>query len=370
MMKSNKSNTKNVTKSPVITLAQYADQWLENHEDEWKPNTYDGYRRDVDSYIKPRLGDRDIRSITPQDIKEFYANLAQGGMVRRPKGLSYGSVKQVHTTLCRIFHAAIDEDELMKYAPTDHAKPKRDEKSILETAKKMNSRLASFFQSDTDETEADAYTPEEVRNLLTWLHDQHHHLELLANIALATGMRRGEILALSWMQVHETGAGMGELAIIRNLTSTSAGKNISLPKSQAGLRTVYLPQPVMELLEARKAEQVATGTYKPDGLVFPGLAGNPQEPDTVSKQWQRMMAKYPYRRKLGLHRCRHTHASLRKQLAGQGASQEGMKRVQEDLGHASAAMTQHYTHEYEETAMKDANALGSMLFGKKEDDNH
>jgi len=92
-------------------------------------------------------------------------------------------------------------------------------------------------------------TAEQAARLLDAIRHQRVYWPVL--IALATGMRRGEILALRWRNVDLDG---GSLRVVESLEQTKAGLRFKPPKSGKG-RAVTLPGYATEELRRRKREQ-------------------------------------------------------------------------------------------------------------------
>jgi integrase len=151
-------------------------------------------------------------------------------------------------------------------------------------------------------------TPQQVSDLPAMLHG--HSLEAPALVALFTGMRRGELLALRWGNVDlddET------IQVRESLEETKAGLRFKTPKSRAGVRDITLPAIVVDTLRAhRKAlleRRLLLGQGKLTGqdLVFPAWDGSPQAPNNFGSTWSKLTKEL----ELGVsfHGLRHTHAS-------------------------------------------------------------
>jgi integrase len=110
-----------------------------------------------------------------------------------------------------------------------------------------------------------------------------HALYPIVGVALATGMRRGEILALRWTDVNLDGA---ELHVERSLEETKAGLKFKAPKTRHGRRWISLPASVVEALKAHRKAQLETrlaiglGKLEPHSLVFCNADGPPCRPTT------------------------------------------------------------------------------------------
>src|SRR5262249_55194408 len=112
-------------------------------------------------------------------------------------------------------------------------------------------------------------------------------------IALFTGMRRAEILALRWQHIdfdHKV------LTVKEALEETKAGLRFKTPKSEAGAREITLPDIVVETLHAYRLQQLeqrlalGIGKLTGDMLMFGRLNGGPQSPRQLSKDWTKAAA--------------------------------------------------------------------------------
>src|SRR5262249_12895475 len=115
----------------------------------------------------------------------------------------------------------------------------------------------------------------------------------VAALAIATGMRRGELLALQWRSLD---LDKGTVAIERSLEQTKAGLSFKSPKTKSGRRKISLPQSAVTLLrEHRKAQlelrmQLGMGRPQEDALVFPAdHEGKPFVPTQFSMLWLRQI---------------------------------------------------------------------------------
>jgi integrase len=153
--------------------------------------------------------------------------------------------------------------------------------------------------------------------------------------AVYCGLRRNEQLALRWSNVDLNAATM---RIVEALEEAYGRVTTKMPKTKAGVRTISLPQIVVDTLREHRKEQLeerlmhGMGKMPDDALIFPTLDGNYQPPTSFSVRW-RQVAK-----RLGIphitwHSLRHSHASM---LIGAGLP---VTVVSARLGHANPAVT-------------------------------
>lgn len=158
---------------------------------------------------------------------------------------------------------------------------------------------------------------------------------LIFHLALSTGMRRSELLALKWCDVDLL---LCQIYISRSLHRLRNGEIIFRePKSTAGKRMVALPPSIALLLQNYKDDQANQRQtlgleLNDEDLVFSNIEGRPFLPDTVSHAWMKLIKKTGLEG-IRLHDARHSHASL---LLKQGVHP---KVVQERLGHATISTT-------------------------------
>jgi len=124
------------------------------------------------------------------------------------------------------------------------------------------------------ETEIESLKADEIDAVLM----AHHPLESIAVLALSTGARRGEILALNWGNVD---LDAGTIKIERSLEQTKAGLRFKAPKTKNGRRVVSLPPIAVDALRAHRRRRLelrmalGQGKPEPDALVFSGFNDRP-----------------------------------------------------------------------------------------------
>lgn len=151
-----------------VSVEAYAKRQLELMRPQIASRTYAGYESKVRSYIIPLLGQKRLKDVRPDDIRYVLSQ------VSTQSASSYG---KVHMLLRQIFKAA-KANRFITYDPTEGVSSK----------------------GGKPQSERPALTDEQVSMLLAAV--QGLRVETFIRIALYSGLRREEILALQWDCVH------------------------------------------------------------------------------------------------------------------------------------------------------------------------
>lgn len=307
-----------------ITVAQWMDTWLEEYCGSVKPATLFSYRGHVNRYIKPAVGALRLNQLTAIHLQKLI-NQAHKGSDDRP-ALSPKTVKNLHGVIHRSLSQAV-KIGLIRYNPADAVVLPRREK-----------------------TEIHPMTDDQIRLFLEEI--RGHKLETLFRIAMFTGLRRGEILGLSWGQIDFN---TSTIDVCQQLVQDRDTREYSIAttKSSRG-RTVRIPPTVQALLmeqrQKQRIQRMAAGSMWCNqwDLVFTGDLGQNLDGKNVYAAFKRVAVKIGAP-DLRFHDLRHTYAvsAIR--------SGDDIKTVQGNLGHATASFTLDvYGHVTE--AMRDASA--------------
>ena len=243
-----------LTEDSRMTLGQWLDRWLTEYKaGTVRPGTLEGYRRYIEYYIKPQLGDKQISLLSQQDIQRMYRRLKTEGRIHEHPEmghqLSDSMVRHIHSTL----HAALKDAVQAHVIPrnptegTTAPKPNYKPKRIL-TRAELDDFLAVVEQ---DEVWRDFFQTE-----------------------LMTGLRRGEICGLQWSDFDWNA---GTLKVCRTLHSQRKGEyTVGETKTNQGMRTIILPHSVTDILRRRKADTISQWIFpdpvKPEDPVDPNAA--------------------------------------------------------------------------------------------------
>ena len=180
---------------------------------------------------------------------------------------------------------------------------------------------------------APALTADQLRDLLAGLRTsdycRKHDLADPFTILIATGMRRGELLALRWSDYDKTAGTLTICGKVVRVTGEGLVRDDET-KTAAGRRTIALPRFAIDVLAARRALPFF-GEHSV--IMFPSTAGTWRDPNNFGRDWRRV------RDQLGLPEV--TTHSFRKSVATLIDDRGLSARIGADqLGHARPSMTQ------------------------------
>ncbi len=309
------------------TVAKYLEHWLETAKPTVRPRTFVRYEEYVRLHAIPELGRISLARLSPQHLQHLYAN-------RLDAGLSPATVAHLHAVL----HRALEQGARWGLVPRNVAKlvtPPRAERQEMSTL-----------------------SPEQARAFLVAA--QGDRLEALYVLALNTGMRQGEMLALRWRDVDLEG---GSLQVRATLQRTSEGFTFSEPKTAHSRRQVALTAPAVEALRRHRARQLEErlsmgAAWEDNDLVFANEVGRPIEGTNLIRRWFYPLLERADLPRVRFHDLRHTAATL---LLGQGVHP---KIVSEMLGHSQIAITLDlYSHVTPTMQRQAVEALEAALSG-------
>ena len=243
-----------LTEDSRMTLGEWLDRWLTEYKaGTVRPGTLEGYRRYIEYYIKPQLGDKQISLLSQQDIQRMYRRLKTEGRIHEHPEmghqLSDSMVRHIHSTL----HAAL------KDAVQAHVSPRNPTEGT--TAPKPNYKPKRIL------------TRAELDDFLTVV-EQDEVWRDFFQTELMTGLRRGEICGLQW---NDFDGDTGTLKVCRTLHGQRKGEyTVGETKTNQGMRTIILPHSVTEILRRRKADAISQWIFpdpvKPEDPVDPNAA--------------------------------------------------------------------------------------------------
>lgn len=308
-----------------IRFRDFCDKYLEVKQSVLSPNCYVFYKMIIQTELIPKFGNMRLRDIKTYHVQDFIQYLATEK--KRGDGeegcISPSTVRRYTTVLRSILTLAYQ----LEYTDVDVGA----------------SRKIVFPRIQT--TELEVYDQEEVHQILAALEGEPIHIRLLVEIALFTGMRRGEIVGLKWADIdfeHQC------LSVKRSIYKPKDGKaQEKEPKSKGSIRTIAIPERLIKTLLEYKHHQDRHISFMGDAwknldYIFTEEDGYVMNPHTPTKQFSKFLRRHGIRH-LKFHGLRHTSATM---LLANGCD---IKTVSSRLGHADLETTGIYVHALEST---------------------
>lgn len=292
----------------MVTVGEYLAEWVEGRKRAIKPATVASYEQTARQYIGPRIGRLKMQTLAPSQIRAFYSNLAQSGG-RKGRPLSDSTVRRTHALLAEAFDTAVG-DGLIHRNPARGIKLPKQSVQVDAISLWDETQLAAFL---------DAVSA--------------HRLAAAFRFIAYTGCRRGEALALRWVDVN---LDAGEVTISR--TAKRISGQMVTGSTKSGLsRVVALDVGTTAALRAwaveQKREQLRAGPlWEPSGLVFPRETGAMLCDSTLGQVMRKAMERVALPR-IRLHDLRHIHATT---LLRAGIP---VHTVAQRLGHSTPVIT-------------------------------
>lgn len=329
-------DTNTYVDSGKMTLGEFLQRWHKDYcETNLRKTTVDGYRVIIETHLIPALGHIKLAKLRPMHIQEYYSKAMKSGRADgKGKELSPTTVLHHHRMLRRALQTAI-KWQLLARNICDAVEPPR--------AKRYK---------------ASVYDETAVARLLEVSEGTRLYMPIL--LTLATGLRRGEVLALHW---DDYSPELKSLTVDEALLNVSGGPEFGDTKTNESRRRVTLPETIIQALKAHRERQDAEKKdaeefWQENNLICCLEDGTRWHPGTFSDNFSRLLKKHelPHIR---FHDLRHTHASL---LLCQGVHP---KVVSERLGHSRIGITMDlYSHVLPGIQDEVAKQLDEMLFKK------
>ena len=288
---------------PEMPFGDWLTYWYENHsKPKIRPTTQETYESRIRLHIIPEIGSIPLNKLTQNDLQQFYGRLKKSGRKRFTdkygEGLSDRMVRMCHAT-CRSALEKAVQDGLIRVNPAIGCKlpPKK--------AREMQ-----------------VLTREELQRFLIQAKFEDYYEVFLLD--LATGLRRGELMALQWDDLNFK---TGVLNVNKQVYDVRGRLQISTPKTKSSIRKIVLPPAVVAVLREYKktvdSRWMFPSPVKEDCPITPGV---------VRRRLQFILA-HAGCKHVRFHDLRHSYA-----VAAIRAGDD-IKTVQGNLGHATAAFT-------------------------------
>jgi integrase len=343
-----------------LTIAEYMRARLEKWRERTGAKTAERNREIVEGQIIPHLGKIAVQKLTVLDIEAWHTTLKTSGRKDGKGGLGARTIGHAHRLLSKALKEAARRDLVFRNV------------AALESAPRTNRPEIQILGAD------------QIKQLIAAQKGRPLYPHIVT--ALYTGARRGELLALRWRDFDAK----AKTLAVREALELTKGHNVSFksPKTESGVRTITLPDIVVDALCDHERAQLAlqaaligpaprpaprpapmpenVASLRPgksdkpnamaaDALIFPALDDGPRNPRNFSKAWARI-AKAQGFQGVTLHALRHTCASL---LIAAGVD---VVTIAYRLGHKSPTITLNtYAHLFTRHDDKAAGALNAHV---------
>ena len=309
-------------------LAPFLEEYVELYgRIHWACSTYTSNEGLIRNYIVPFMGSMRLTEFSPKVIAALYGKLQSDPKI----------TPSVLTNIHKLLHSAFEQAVLWEYVPRNPF---------------QKASVPKAFP-----TEISMLTTDEIKILIQ--NCDNHMRSIAIHLAFAGSLRKGEILALTWDDVDFQ---KGTVSISKTLKRVrrdavdalngkdilyqfpsvfDEGRTVTVlkrPKTKSSIRTVYLPDYVLDALQEWKETLKPVKRNRPD-LILRYSNGRPLSEETLPRLLEKQLLQ------LGLpvvsfHSLRHSSISYKLVLTG-----GNIKAVQGDSGHAQAELiTERYGH--------------------------
>jgi len=294
-----------------MTVGKLLEDWLLDKQFHVKPTTFELYSRIVTIHIAPMIGHLTLSDLRPDHIQNMYRMLQQ-----KTPPLQAKTIRTIHSILRNALKRALKWGLIP-----------RDPSEAVELPRSPRRTLA-------------IWTPEQIRTFLAVNQDIDSRYYTIFVLAIYTGMRKGEILALRWSDIDFE---RDIIQVTRTFSWVDGEAMFLEAKTHHSNRSIAISHDVkVQLLRHREFQEqekrLYADSYHDGNLVVARPDGEPIRLSSLQKQW-RHAVKRAGLPEIRFHDLRHTHASL---LLLQGVHP---KIVSERLGHSNISITMDtYSH--------------------------
>jgi integrase len=292
----------------TVRFEDFAEGWLESRPD-LRPRSARLYRSLLDTHLLPAFSDLAIAKVSPSAVSTWHAALR----AEKP-----GAAASAYRLLRAIFASAVRDEKLVR-------SPCRVAKGAADSAVERPMLTVAQVQALTDAMPG----------------------SLRAAVALAAwgGLRRRDVDPMrSLVRVEQGQVELNDGTVL-----------YGPPKTDAGVRSVHMPEHAMVVVREHLAEHVGSGR---DALLFTGRGAVPMRPRTLASAFRSARASCAMP-EVRFHDLRHFAMTM---AAATGASTaELMRRA----GHSSPAAALRYQHATEDRDKAIADALSAMVEGAR-----
>lgn len=290
------------------TISDWLDFWLETYKKPAvKPTTYDMYRNAVDTYLRPAFGHYKLDKLNTITIQKFINDVSKSGKSGNP--LSQSSIKKIMLTLSQAYEQAVKLNMLYQNPCDNIILPKTEKRKAVAFTEEEQQRFLSHCTFDTT-------------------------YDCLFIFAFNTGMRMGELFALTWDDIdfdNEIIKVNKNLTVVSDYDDNSTTKTktlINSTKTESSKREIPMTKQALQALKAQKERNSNDSVF-----VFYSNNNTPLMKRNVYRAFEKLIAQSDITSPVTFHSIRHSFAT---RLLERGAD---IKTVSTLLGHHSIQIT-------------------------------
>lgn len=326
-----------------IKLGDFCNQYLEilSTSESVAPTTVAMHKRAIQHYILPALGHIKMKDLKPIHVQKFIQEISKELPNTSTRNRDQSTMKLKPATIKRYY--VVLQSILSRACKL----------GVISTNPATSSKIDLPQQG---QAEIEIFTKEEASKMLSCLNNEPLIYQALIHLAIVTGARKGELIALTWDNIDlKTGT-----IIIKQSNYKLTGEEIKTKTTKSGkIRSVSIPPYCVSLLKDYRVhqmqEQIKAGDqWNDENWVFTQWNGKPMHVNTPSHWFSKFLAKYdlPHRK---FHALRHTSATL---LLANGTN---IKTVSSRLGHSQLSTTNIYLHSIEEADRAASQSFETIL---------
>lgn len=308
-----------------IKLSDLMNKWLFNIKlNELKPSSFQSYEGIYRNYIKDsEIAGAKLHNLKSMQIQEYYNRLG--------KEKTYSQIKKLNKLLKSFFIYCVNEGFIIKNPCNNITIPNES------VQKKKKEETIEYFNE------------QEIKQLKMAF--KGNKFENLVLLALGTGLRQGELLALKWENVNlqekylEVKESIKKVYVFDSEGNKELKTVLQKPKTDNSIRKVDLPDKIVEMLSNMDHNTT---------FVFEDENEKPYSVKTLFGNWKKILKDNNIEYKK-FHSLRHTYATM---LLTKGVD---LKTVQDLMGHSDITITQIYLHVLPQTKSDAVNRLNSIL---------
>lgn len=314
-----------------ITVSDWLQKWLEVYiVPTVSPTTLVGYKGMIRRYIDPLIGHLQVQELNALAVQIWVNKLRVSPSSGEP--LTAGTIKHTYHVLRGAMDKAVQAGLIHRSPCAGIQLPKGEKKKPV------------------------IYDETQIQQLLDFARGTE--MELIIDLELCMGMRRGELLGLQWQDIDWD---KNQIHIIRSRVAVDGKSVVKQPKTESGTRTVDVPEILMKKLKRYKVQcmeqkiRVGRRLLEEDFIIV-HPDGRPIYPEYVSQMFTKLQ------KRAGLPKCRfhdlrHLCASI---MVKQGVE---VKVAQERLGHKDITTTMNiYAHVLPGSAREAAEKIGKLVY--------